>query len=460
MNILVQLVVNFALLVSFSAPSQVCCQHSVFLPLSIAMERGPGGEVSAPPHTCWRTETLTTTLNDDLDPRWSPDGTQIAFVGHHEGNPEVYLLDVATKTLTNLSHSPEDDYAPLWSPDGRYIAYFRRLKKYVSNPVMIRVVEIATGIITAVIDEPMNVQAQSVHWTSDGNQLFFTGDNRVLVYDLAGSKLRELYSKDPFRASLYVIYSPDIQWMAVAVIDYSQSNYFQHYVEVINLANGDVMPVDVSDVYSWSPAWSLDSRYLAFHTNGNPQYVNDLYILDLQTGELWLVEQVKQEGLDLWGWSRDNQLVWEVSEQHGNFMHVLHVTDAVSRQSRELLRINPSLDRVEWSPTHNHIALQTYAGIYVADAASGVFGELVQASGQIDRIVWSPDGNMIAARIRKTPFEVGHAVVVTDIQGDKYVYADVSIQSEPQWSPDSRHLLFSVWRDGDNNLVLLSKCET
>jgi Tol biopolymer transport system component len=432
MNMLFQLVVSFVLLLSFSAP----------------------------PQTCWQAETLTSTPNDDLDPRWSPDGAQIAFVGHHEGNPEVYLLDVATKLLKNLSNAPEDDYAPLWSPDGRYIAYFHRLQKYASNPVMIRVVEVATGIVRHVMDEPMHVQYQSLHWTSDNNQLFFTADNRVLVYALASGKLHELYGKDPFQASLYAIYSPDSQWMAVSLADYSQSNYLHYYVEVINLATGEVLPLDVSDLHNWSPAWSKDSRYLAFRTNGSPQYVNDLYVLELQTGELWLVERVKQAGLDLWGWSLDNQLVWEVSEQHDNFTHVLHVTDVATRQSREVLRINPALDHVVWSPTQNHIALQTYAGIYVADAASGVFSELVQGLGKVDRIIWSPDGTMIASRIRYTPFDTGQAVVVTDIQGSKYVYADVSIQSEPQWSPDSLHLLFSVWRDGDNNLVLLSSCDS
>lgn len=53
MNAVFQFLASLVLLVSFSALSQVC----------------------------WQAQTLTTTPNDDLDPRWSPDGTQIAFVG-------------------------------------------------------------------------------------------------------------------------------------------------------------------------------------------------------------------------------------------------------------------------------------------------------------------------------------------------------------------------------------------
>ena len=56
-------------------------------------------------------------------PRWSPDGTRIAFVMRGEDGAEIYLYWVATgesARLTQLDRSPRDI---AWSPDGRHIAF-------------------------------------------------------------------------------------------------------------------------------------------------------------------------------------------------------------------------------------------------------------------------------------------------------------------------------------------------
>ncbi|MCX5644314.1 MAG: protein kinase [Phycisphaerae bacterium] len=69
-------------------------------------------------------------------PRWSPDGTQVAFAlstHPHKGGVAVY--DLATKQ-TDLLIVPGQD--PSWSPDGRYIAFVR-------DPQVLRLSELMTG---------------------------------------------------------------------------------------------------------------------------------------------------------------------------------------------------------------------------------------------------------------------------------------------------------------------------
>jgi dipeptidyl aminopeptidase/acylaminoacyl peptidase/actin-like ATPase involved in cell morphogenesis len=68
---------------------------------------------------------------DDIVPdaraTWSPDGTRLAFVSDKDGPSDVYILELATGKLSNLTDSPEDDGDPAWSPDGRSIAYWSRV---------------------------------------------------------------------------------------------------------------------------------------------------------------------------------------------------------------------------------------------------------------------------------------------------------------------------------------------
>jgi tricorn protease-like protein len=57
-------------------------------------------------------------------PRWSPDGRRIAFTAHHEGNRDIYVIDVSGGTPRRLTHEPSEEGRPSWSADGRFI-YFR-----------------------------------------------------------------------------------------------------------------------------------------------------------------------------------------------------------------------------------------------------------------------------------------------------------------------------------------------
>jgi len=66
---------------------------------------------------------LRSEVRSFASPRWSPDGTRLAYVSAAEGSPQLYVrwMDSGqTALLTNLVESPD---SIVWSPDGKSIAF-------------------------------------------------------------------------------------------------------------------------------------------------------------------------------------------------------------------------------------------------------------------------------------------------------------------------------------------------
>jgi WD40 repeat protein len=57
------------------------------------------------------------------DPAWSPDGRQLAFTGFKGGLSDLYLHDLTTNQTRQITNDREAQFQPAWSPDGRTIAF-------------------------------------------------------------------------------------------------------------------------------------------------------------------------------------------------------------------------------------------------------------------------------------------------------------------------------------------------
>jgi TolB protein len=71
---------------------------------------------------------LTNDFYSDVDPTWSPDGTQIAFASDRtphgsDGTQNLFLIDTRTLEVRFLTCGPWTDQSPTWSPDGGRIAF-------------------------------------------------------------------------------------------------------------------------------------------------------------------------------------------------------------------------------------------------------------------------------------------------------------------------------------------------
>jgi hypothetical protein len=102
----------------------------------------------------WRTLILQNVLNRNVDqrvelrtvddpesPDISPDGTKVAFAALQGGVGDIWVVDLASREVTNLTKDGFADSGPTWAPDGRSIIYVARVS---GNEKLFRL-EVATG---------------------------------------------------------------------------------------------------------------------------------------------------------------------------------------------------------------------------------------------------------------------------------------------------------------------------
>ena len=109
---------------------------------------------------------------DDDSPAISPDGNQIAFTSNRFGNRDVYVLNLATNTLTQMTNSIAYEGSICWSIDGNYIAYDVYQNGFY-DLIIQSVTDRSEAPIQLTDGTSNNFQPA---WSPDGSQLAFVTD--------------------------------------------------------------------------------------------------------------------------------------------------------------------------------------------------------------------------------------------------------------------------------------------
>ena len=157
--------------------------------------------------------THSTTALDE-DPRWSPDGTKIAFTRFMEGKKrqttaELFIINADGTNPQRLTHNNFLDNTPSWSPDGRQIAFSSGR----SGDWEVYVIELATRAVRQLTDN----LSSTPDWSPDGRQIVFerfiniaNGINPKTIYvmDADGQHQRRVLPDPPLDGPLTLRYFP------------------------------------------------------------------------------------------------------------------------------------------------------------------------------------------------------------------------------------------------------------
>ncbi len=99
-----------------------------------------------------------------IDATWSPDGKKIAFGRSPDTGASIYIIDLATHQVSTVPGS-ENLYSPRWSPDGRYLAALNL------DSTKLLIFDFKTQKWSDWITEPGEVGY--LNWSQDGGYLYY-----------------------------------------------------------------------------------------------------------------------------------------------------------------------------------------------------------------------------------------------------------------------------------------------
>jgi len=399
------------------------------------------------------------TIHDGSErfPKFSPDGSMIAFTGEYDGNADVYVMNVHGGGITRLTYHPGYDEVVGWHPDGDRILYSSARKSFSRFKRLFTVTVDGSAFGELIMHE-----AVQGSYSPDGNRIAY---NRVPREFRTWKRYQGGTAQD--------IYIFDFEKMKdTAITDFEGTDRIPMWIGDKIYFSSD--RTGVLNIYSYDTAGEKIEQ-VTFHdeydvrrpSEGGSSIVYELggtlWVLDTSSGETGRVNvkiladapEVRPELIEV----KDRVTaadcapegeralitargeIFSVPGEHGR---TVNLTESSGSRERGAV----------WSPDGSRIAyLSDESGeynIYVREMPEGKVRKLTGlGAGYRHTLLWSPDGSRIAFADQTL------ACYYVDVESGKvsfvdradYENVDVSLNRKPihnyAWSPDGRFIAYS-----------------
>ncbi len=375
---------------------------------------------------------LTAHPGQELFPKFSPDGKQIAFTGQYDGDDQVYVIPAEGGEPKRLTYYPTpfakaprrgvDAQVLGWTPDGKNVMF---RSKRDSNDV----------------DSLTNIYLVSV----DGGLPVGIGTPVAGAGDLSPDGRKLLYSP---------LFRDFRHWKRY-------EGGWAQYLMIFDRETKEFTQLPTTPRTDRDPMWLGDVPYFASDRDGTMnlyrfvQGDEGFKAEKLTDSTVWDVRWASSDGKD--------QIIYELGG-------LLRVYNAASGETRELSIVVPhdglasrpsrvdaskNIENYEISPDGKRAAFAARGDIFTVPLERGQTRNLTNSSGAHDRApIWSPDGRWIAFISDESGED---QIYVIDQKGEKAkIQLTTSLRCKidsPQWSPDGKGIAF---RDAMNRLWVLN----
>jgi Tol biopolymer transport system component len=395
---------------------------------------------------------LSTGMHFDSQPRFSPDGSRIAFISDRDGQDDLWVMSATDEIDEKLpmplkltkSESRTDMASPSWSPDGKSIVVSQSSWK-------LRTFELWAYHL----DGGKGVQITKAMATADTKN-----DDRT-------NALGAVYSPD----GRYLYYSSKLGGFGYNL------QFPQWQVARRDLLTGSVDVLTQSQGSAFRPVISPDGSQLVYGTRYEQQ--TGLRIRNLETGkDQWLAYPVQRDDqesrftrdlLPGYAFTPDGRTI--ITTKNGKLVRidvqssvVGEIPFSVDIEKRIATRLyypyradvgpvkariisNPSL-----SPNGKKLTFSAFSRIYVKDLKSGE-AEAISPEGMVGAFPgWSPKGSEVVYVSWQS--EGGHIYRQRARKGSKpkRISQHAAYYTHPAWSPDGARI-FALRGSGYERLV-------
>ncbi len=368
-----------------------------------------GGDVWVAPKEGGLAQRLSSPAGEESFPRFSPDGSRIAFTGAYDGNSDIYVVPALGGLPTRVTHHPAPDRMLDWYPDGSGILFAsfmtsekdRFFKLFRTG---------ATGGLPEQLPMPY------------GEFGSLSPDGRMIAYT---PHTRDFRTWKRYRGGL-----ADKIW-------------------IFDLERREARRIPTTDANDTQPMWHGTTVYFLSDRGENQRY--NLWAYDTRT------EQVRQLtnfadydvrfpsiGPSEIVFENGGRLhLFDLASEQTRAVDIQVVTDRASLRPR-VARVGNAIAGFDVSPTGVRAVFEARGEVFTAPAEDGIIRNLSQSSGSAERTpTWSPDGRTIAwwsdasgeYELVLAPADGGGAIRTITHLGPGFRY-------RPFWSPDAKRIAY------------------